>query len=397
MDAIVARLDASEAKIASLEKELASARAKQQAATQPTEKIKHLHPLIRSTFFLGGTVSFLFSLAGLIADDERFVWSGQNFLVFSMICLMIVVFSNPSAIDTPGERAISISVGIFGGLPLVLVGIALQRVDHTVTYQSGVLNTVLGIIWSSLAPFVVLRMNTLYSQKTDLEQHSLVVSLLRVSPQILGSVLYVSAEATRCLLRIESPAADPTPVMDQCGNPLVPTFYLNGILVTSWVVSILILPLATEQTKRISWSDLAGLNLPMQALFEGIILSSLGALGVLLFASLNEEGEAYGGYVKQVCLLFIIVWIFFMFYEVYDKLIKPAIGELCGDVVGDVSGDAADSRRGSDADIDTFTVVNPVKNASIENAATLEVTESEANTSTRDFRAQSTVFSGLYK
>ena len=75
--------------------------------------------------------------------------------------------------------------------------------------------------------------------KAHFPQHKLVIRLFKSLPSILPSMVYLAVASMRCILG----ADDDSPLYQQCGNPVIPSFMVNVLLFSVWALSFVVGPL----------------------------------------------------------------------------------------------------------------------------------------------------------
>ena len=108
---------------------------------------------------------------------------------------------------------------------------------------------------------------TLHSASQELSVAA--TNMFKSLPTILGSMLYLSAASTRCILS----ADDDSPLYSQCGNPAVPSFVVNVFLIETWLMMYVFFPLLKEMKAK-TWKDMMLLKMGK---IEGLEVRASGA------------------------------------------------------------------------------------------------------------------------
>ena len=105
-------------------------------------------------------------------------------------------------------------MGAFIGISNIIIGVAEMMQDDLVTKGYGQQNTAFGIFFLIIWPPSCFHITKKYARLPDTELSIALMNIFKALPQTLGSILYVSTAAMRCLLY----ANDLSPIIDQCGN-----------------------------------------------------------------------------------------------------------------------------------------------------------------------------------
>ena len=132
--------------------------------------------------------------------------------------------------------------------------------------------------------------------------HHFLLTILRSLPSTLGATMYVAAAAGSCLLQ----ATDEDNIINQCGNPLAPTFFVTILLGTIWVIGV-ILPyvLPPEET---GWTDIASMSVEKTEARKITLVTILSSLTVLLYAMTYEDGAKVTKTMIVIAALFCFVF-----------------------------------------------------------------------------------------
>ena len=157
-------------------------------------------------------VAPLISLFGFFLDDERISWASITFFIYSWICLLTACTTAPRAFSTSlSERAfvgISFSIICFTfGLNGMVLKSAQSRESHILTNTLGWVCTVLGFVFTLLAPFINLTLVKIIDEThTDIEINEYIMRQLQKNPSILCTSLYLSSAATKAILNADKDA-----------------------------------------------------------------------------------------------------------------------------------------------------------------------------------------------
>ena len=74
-------------------------------------------------------------------------------------------------------------------------------------------------------------------------------------PGALSPILYSSAASLRCIIQADAGE----PVIEQCGNPIAPTFSISSLFVPTWGVGYILNPIAKHK-REYTWGDVIKLR-----------------------------------------------------------------------------------------------------------------------------------------
>ncbi|GMH98098.1 hypothetical protein TrVE_jg12682 [Triparma verrucosa] len=273
---------------------------------------------LRLGFFLGSLLSPAIGVVGLVNWDTKCAWTCLLFWMFSQVCAHTLAYSNPAKSASKNERKIQKISGFITALPGILGGARLKVDNDTTAQYFGWFSFCFGIFFAFVLPFTFSFMASEYSNMNKKKIYDFVVmSLLKGSGSVLGSLIYISTAAFGCIQR-----ADPTKnLLNQCGNPIIPSFCLSIFLFWTWLVSVLAPPLITSF--HVTWSDVALFDLPNNLNTQGSFYFIMSFTSLVMFAMLNEEGESISDFSVGVMSVF--------FMATTCLLFSVLQAELCGD------------------------------------------------------------------
>ncbi|GMH54591.1 hypothetical protein TL16_g01705 [Triparma laevis f. inornata] len=269
----------------------------------------------------------MIGLVGLLRDDSKYAWTCLLFWMFSQVCANTVAYSNPLKCTTKQEQLIQKASGFITALPGILGGAQLKDSSDITAEYFGWFSFCFGIFFAFVLPFTYSFMASEYARMDKKKIYDFVImSLLKGSGSILGSLVYIPTAAFGCIQR-----ADPNKnLLKQCGNPILPSFCLSIFLFWTWLVTVLAPPLITSF--HVTWSDVANFDLPKNLNTQGSFYVVMSFTALVMFALLNEEGESITDFsVGNMCAFFIATTLL---------LFSVLYAELCADR-------EIDSRRGS--------------------------------------------------
>ncbi|GMH88706.1 hypothetical protein TL16_g11232 [Triparma laevis f. inornata] len=292
---------------------------------QPPTPALHLAPSLRLVFHLGGLVSPTLALLGYLLNDERTCWASLNFFFYSWICILTSVTTAPRELRNgwkePTRICVAFGVECAG---MGLAGMVLKESGHRLTRSLGWTGVVFGFLFTLLAPLNNLILVDLINKRfndEDVNQH--VLSQLRTNPGILLTSLYLSSSATKAI--IESSPEEAT--LYQCGNPIIPTFLLNMFIWLTFTLQLLMHFDTSTDHSKITWDQVATMDLPKKIRFELYFYSTLGILALVIFSLIEDSDEATNfdrPLYKLIMTVFIALNMILLFFETYDKVLIQA-------------------------------------------------------------------------
>jgi len=179
-----------------------------------------------------------------------------------------------------------------------------------------VFGAVILIIWPPLFYFAASSWNNLLNK--DLS--SALMTIFKSLPGVLSTILYISASSLRCIIRVDENES----VVQQCGNPIFPTFLITVLLAFIWLSVYVFFPIAKHK-REYTWVDVLKLKFDRM---EGIQFAHYGLLSVLalvLFSLTEEDGSKLEKHLVYLCGLFLLPIWSLIFLTIYDIIIKPSL------------------------------------------------------------------------
>jgi len=281
--------------------------------------VDKLAPPWRIAFAMGASLSTFLSTVGLILNDDWWAAVANCFWIFSGICVGSVVTSNPRNFHE--ERPIIVLVTLLVGIPGILSGWQLYNsMEQGVEVQTmGIVAFVGGVFFILLGPPASLAVVKLLGELSDRRLHKFIMGLFRSLPSTLGATLYVSAEAGRCIIQAE----DGVPILQQCGNPLAPTFFVAIFLGTTWVITTVI-PFI-QPPRDLKWSSIAQLSMKLHESSHLGLMITFSALTVVMYAFVYEDGDVITGPLYCLGVLFMLVFVVLVALVTFESVVMPCL------------------------------------------------------------------------
>ena len=269
---------------------------------------------LRAVYFVMSTTASGFGVWGLVNDSTEWAWTALLCWMFSQVCSHIVSYSNPHGLNT---KRVAILSGLLVALPGVFAGAKLSSSSDITEKWFGYCSLTFGVFFAMVLPMSFPMMVKEYAKLSSRKQHEFIVgNLLKGSPSILGSLVYISAAASRCIQRADHEGN----LLSQCGNPIIPSFVLTIFLFWTWLLTVLVPPLVTSL--KVTWNDIARLSLPENLAIQGGFYAVMSLSALIMFAQLNEDGEKITAFVIYDMVVFVVATSLLLFSVLY--------AEMCG-------------------------------------------------------------------
>ena len=216
------------------------------------------------------------------------------------------------------EKSVLILIGLLVGVAFVIPGYALASYEDGWTAFYGKLFMTIGALNAIILPPIFYKLASKWSALDDHELSSALIAMFKALPGTLASQLYLSTAAMRCVLA----ADDESPLYEQCGNPLAPTYQINMLLFITWFVAYVCAPL-TKERKTKTWGDVMVLKMGKREGFQFSLGSMLGTVAWVQFATLNEDGESITDFVTMLSFLFYLFYGSLLSLVLFDIFARP--------------------------------------------------------------------------
>ncbi|GMI12314.1 hypothetical protein TrVE_jg7499 [Triparma verrucosa] len=134
----------------------------------------------------------------------------------------------------------------------------------------------------------------------------------------MGSTLFVSAASARCLMKV-----DPSkPVLEQCGNPTVPSFWVSVFLAFSWILGYIIPPLLSGR-KMMTWADVMAIRMSKIEGTQFMLYGTTATIALLLFANTDESGGDANPFLQYLTASFMLTGLPLAILIIFEDIIKP--------------------------------------------------------------------------
>jgi len=144
--------------------------------------------------------------------------------------------------------------------------------------------------------------------------------MFKALPGTLASQVYLSTAAMRCVLA----ADDESPLHEQCGNPLEPTFQINMLLWMMWALAYVCAPLMKDRKTK-TWGDVMVLKMGKMEGMQFSLGSILVTVAWVEFATLNEGGESITDFMKTLINLFQLFFFSLLSLVLFDIFLRPRL------------------------------------------------------------------------
>mmetsp|Transcript_14638 Transcript_14638/g.29845 ORF Transcript_14638/g.29845 Transcript_14638/m.29845 type:complete len:437 (+) Transcript_14638:157-1467(+) len=251
---------------------------------------------------------------------EKLSWASYSFVAFSGTCLVAAVLGNVRRIGSRVEKSVLILIGLLLGVTYFFPGYALASYEDEDTAAMGKLFMSSGALWAIIGPPIVHKGASKWSALEDHELSSALIAMFKALPGTLASQVYLSTAAMRCVLA----ADDESPLYEQCGNPLIPTFQINMLLFMAWFLAYVCAPLMKDRKTK-TWGDVMVLKMGKMEGFQFSLGSILGTVAWVEFATLNEGGELMTDFMQTLITLFILFFYSLCALVLFDIFVRPRL------------------------------------------------------------------------
>ena len=279
----------------------------------------------RYLFFLGALCPTGCALVSLMTANTKLAVSSFLLYVLSYISATAFAIARPRQILSEESKArrvekvlIVCSQVMFSLVPL-FSGATLIRsdpfFDHPGTTFTGWGCLLTGICAMISSPVMMIRYVETIATLNDPHLSKFMEVIAGSLPKALTSSLYISFDAIKCVVKADGAS----PVLVQCGNPVLPSFCINSFIVIFWIVVGLVEPLSwflpssamttTIGLKSITLADVVSLRLTSGQGTKLAGLSVLAATTVVLYSLLEEDGEDVTALLLAVTAIYILSWV----------------------------------------------------------------------------------------
>ena len=169
-------------------------------------------------------------------------------------------------------------------------------------------------------PPIFIGINIMYSKLPNHHLAKAMRSIFISLPNVIGSVLYISASSVRCIMKADVEGL----IEDQCGNPVRPSFMVNAFLFIAWVLGYIVPPLLSGK-KVLTWVDVMTVKMSK---FEGtqmMLFGILSTLTLLLFANTDEDGDGMTPFLTGLNDAVALIFFSLLSLVFYEYLAKPLL------------------------------------------------------------------------
>jgi len=251
---------------------------------------------------------------------ERLLWASYSFVVFSNTCLVAAVLGNVRSFGSRAEKSVLILLGLLVGVAFFIPGYALATYEDEDTAATGKEFMSYGALWAIVMPPVFYKTASKWSALEDHELSKALIAMFKALPGTLASQAYLSTAAMRCVLA----ADDESPLREQCGNPLIPTYQINMLLCMVWFIAYVCAPLMMDRKTK-TWGDVMVLKMGKMEGFQFSLGSILSTVAWVQFATLNEGGEPITDFMKTLIGLFTLFFFSLLFLVLFDVFVRPRL------------------------------------------------------------------------
>ena len=211
-------------------------------------------------------------------------------------------------------------IGLLLGVAQFIPGYALASFEDEDTAAVGKRYMTIGALFAIILPPIFYKTASKWSALEDHELSSALIAMFKALPGTLASQVYLSTASMRCVLA----ADDESPLYEQCGNPLSPTYQINTLLFMMWALAYLAAPLMKDRKTK-TWGDVMVLKMGKIEGLQFSLGSILGTVTWVEFATLNEDGESLSDFMNTLVGLFKLFFFSLLFLVLFDIFIRPRL------------------------------------------------------------------------
>ena len=290
---------------------------------------------------------------------EKLSWASFSFVVFSGTCLVAALVGNVRSIGSLVEKSTFTLLALLFGVAFFIPGFALVGYEDEDTAFTGKLFMKGGAFWTIFWTPIFYKLVSKWSTLEDHELSVALMALFKALPGTVASQVYLSTAAMRCVLA----ADDESPLYEQCGNPLSPTYQINMLLLMVWFLAYFCAPLIKDMKTK-TWGDMMVLKMGKMEGFQFSLGSILGTVTWVEFAFLNEDGESITDFMATFGNLFHLFYWSLTALVIFDIIVRP---RLCPSSATTTSNDDNDAISLSHSNSSTSTSMS-ISNANNSNA-----------------------------
>ena len=249
---------------------------------------------------------------------EKLSWASYSFELFCWTCLVAAMLGNVRSIGSRVEKSVVILIGLLGGVVCFFPGYALATYEDEDTAAFGMGLMSIGALWAIIGPPIFYKTASKWSALEDHELSSALIAMFKALPGTLASQAYLSTAAMRCVLA----ADDESPLYEQCGNPLRPTYHITNLLFMAWFLAYVCAPLMKDKKTK-TWGDVMVLKMGKMEGFQFSLGCILSTVAWVQFATLNEDGEPLTDFMNTLMHLSALFFFSLFILVFFDIFVRP--------------------------------------------------------------------------
>ncbi|GMH47387.1 hypothetical protein TrLO_g2693 [Triparma laevis f. longispina] len=166
----------------------------------------------------------------------------------------------------------------------------------------------------------------LYSNFSDLKLGAAVTTMFKALPGVLGSLLYISASSTQCIMDLKpDDELDKYGHFRRCQNPSKPTLLVSFFLLLSWLLTYIIPPLLPSD-RALTWSNVMKLSMNRMEGLQFTLFCTLSMEALVIYSQTDNEGGKVNDFLEG--LIGIIMgsnFLILLLIVIYEYILKPLI------------------------------------------------------------------------
>ncbi|GMI02595.1 hypothetical protein TrVE_jg13793 [Triparma verrucosa] len=179
--------------------------------------------------------------------------------------------------------------------------------------------------WALICPPAYLGSVKLLSNLSDSKLGAAITALFKSLSGVLILMLYISAEALRCIMdSIPDAKIDNLGYIESCGNPSKPTVWVSAFLAVSWGLTY-VLPHLLPSDRTLSWGDVMKLDMGRIEGLRFTLFSMLSIEALVMYAMTDEDGTEVSEFLNGLITVMLLNGAILSLFVAYEYVLKPAI------------------------------------------------------------------------
>lgn len=192
--------------------------------------------------------------------------------------------------------------------------------EHRLTFILGWFWIIIGSIFTLLGAPAALGVNFNYSKLNDGDLSEAIKTIFQSIPQVAVPCLFVASSSIRCIVN----STPVTPVIEQCGNPAVPSLMATIFMGLIFFLGYVIPPLLTDQ-HNLTWGDIMAMRFRKREKTQAYLLGALALMTVFQLANVSEDGDVLSVYLEYLAYATLILCNIAYYFAIVVYVAKPLL------------------------------------------------------------------------